>query len=150
MSYLRRNNRAGKTRIGQCQRRSGIVLAVVLVALLVVLLLGAAFVNMFVAQRKLVRQASQQQQALWIVEAAANRAVYRMSKDKEYEGETWQLPADALNSFTSGAATIRIEAIENPRKGHQISVNAWLSTGGNRRVVQHREQFLAASKDESD
>ncbi len=133
------------TNNGRRRRRTGIILAVVLVALLVVMLLAAAFANLFIAQRKLVRQTAQQQQVFWLAEAALNRAVYRLSKDPSYDGETWQLPIDSLDRFKSANATIRVESAEEQQQGDRIFVEAQLTTQGGRSVVHHRDLFVMAS-----
>lgn len=134
---LKRNRHSRRT------RRDGMILAAVLVALLVVMLLGAAFANLFIAQRRLVHQTNERQQAFWLAEAAVNRAKYRLANEVDYAGETWQVPSEHLDHRKSGVATIRIENVATPRSSQRIVVEAELVTTGSRQAIHHRELFVA-------
>ena len=125
------------------QRRSGMILAMVLVALLVVMLFGAALVNMFLAQRQLVRHNQQQQQAFWLAESALHRAAHRFASEPEYRGETWQVTADDLDGTHGGVAVVRVEAVNEAKPGHRIVVDASYPSGALKKIVQHRELFVA-------
>ncbi len=126
-------------------RRTGMILAIVLVALLVVMLFGAALANVFLAQRQLVRHNEQQQQAFWLAESALHRAAHRYANEPGYEGETWQVPADDLSGTHAGVAVIRVEAVNEAKPSHRIVVDASYPSGALKQAVQHRELFVAQS-----
>lgn len=126
-------------------RRPGMILAMVLVALLVVMLLGAALVNVFLAQRQLVRHHEHQQQAFWLADSALHRAAHRFANEPGYEGETWQVPADDLDGTHTGVAAVRVEAVAEAESGHRIIVDASYPSGALKTIVQHRELFVPQS-----
>lgn len=134
---------------GRSRRRpTGVILAAVLVALLVVMMLGAALTNAFLARRKLVRESEWQQQGLWLAESAMQRAEHRLATEPDYAGDTWQLPPDQLNGTSAGVALIRVEAVSEPQPGHRIFIDASYPSNGLKKSFHHRERFIA-SLDES-
>ena len=124
-------------------RRTGMILAVVLVALLIVMLLGAAIANAFLAQRQLARDNQQRQQAFWLAESALHRAAHRLANEPGYEGETWQVSADDLGGTYAGIAIVRVETISEDKPGRRIIVDATYPSGALKESVQHRELFVA-------
>ena len=123
-------------------RRSGMILAMVLVALFVVMLLGAAFANAFVAQRQLVRHSQQQQQAFWLAESALQRAAYRLANEPDYQGETWQVASDDLGGIYAGVALVKVETVAEAGTGHRIIVDATYPSKALKKTVQHRELLV--------
>lgn len=130
------------------RRRTGAILATVLVALLVVMMLGAALTNAFLARRQLVRESEWQQQGFWLAESAMQRAAHRLATEPDYAGDTWNLPPDQINGTRAGVASIRIEAVSEPQPGHRIIVDASYPSDGLKKSLYHRERFVA-SLDES-
>lgn len=125
--------------------RSGMILAMVLVALLIVMLLGAALANAFLARRQLVRHSEQQQQAFWLAESAMQRAVYRLTNEPEYQGETWQVPADDLGGTYFGVAIIQVDAIAAADTELRITVEATYPSNALKKTIQHRELLVGKS-----
>jgi type II secretory pathway pseudopilin PulG len=123
------------------------ILAMVLVALLIVMLLGAALANAFIARRQLVRHSEQQQQAFWLAESAMQRAVYRLANDPEYQGETWQVPADDLGGTYVGVAIIQVDAIAEADTERRITVEATYPSNALKKNVQHRELLVGKSNE---
>jgi hypothetical protein len=123
------------------------ILAIVLVALLVVMLLGAALANAFLAHRQFARHVEQQQQALWFAESALHRATHRLANEPGYEGETWHVSADALGGIYAGVAVVRVEAIAEVEPGHRIIVDASYPSNALKKLVQHRELLVAPSNE---
>jgi Tfp pilus assembly protein PilX len=119
------------------------ILAVVLVALLVVMLIGAALANAFLAERQLARHHQQQQQAFWLADSALHRAAHRFANEPGYEGETWQVSADDLGGTHTGVAVVRVETVSEPEPGHRIIVDASYPSGALKKTVQHRELIVA-------
>jgi hypothetical protein len=55
----------------------------------------------------------QQQQALWLVESAVQRARHQLVNVADYDGESWFIPAEELNGLHSGGATIQVTEVAN-------------------------------------
>ncbi|MDA1051497.1 MAG: hypothetical protein O3C40_13595 [Planctomycetota bacterium] len=143
--YNPKNLRAGRATFRR--KSTGMILAMVLVALLVVMLLGAALVNAFVAQRQLVRHSQQEQQAFWLAESAMQHATHRLATEAGYKGETWQASPDDLDGTHAGVAVVRVEAVSEPQPGHRIFVEANYPSNALKKTVQHRELFVAQSSE---
>jgi Tfp pilus assembly protein PilX len=122
------------------------ILAMVLVALLVVMLLGAALANAFLAQRQFVRHTEQQQRAFWLAESALQRAAHRLATEPDYAGETWQLSANDLGGAHAGVAVVLVEPVADTEPGHRIIVDASYPSGALKKIVQHRELFVTQTK----
>jgi hypothetical protein len=79
------------------RQRGGTILICVLTCLLIVSALAVAMVKSALTARKAVRSELQHAQAQFLLEAGIQRAVDKLSLDSEYQGETWDLPAEVLN-----------------------------------------------------
>ncbi len=124
------------------RNRSGMILAIVLVALIVVMLLGAALANAFLAQRQLARHNERHLQASWLADSALHRAAYRFGSEADYAGEQWLISTDLLNGADDGVAVIRVEAVADPQPGHRIYVDVTYPSNALKKTVQHRERFV--------
>ena len=89
------------------RRRRGAFLLVVMICLLGVTLLGAALIRLAVAQHQQARAQLRQVQAEWLALAALDRAEERLTSDRGYAGETWNVDAGELTD--AAAVEIRIE-----------------------------------------
>jgi hypothetical protein len=88
--------------------RRGTVLVAALVCLLVVMgILGAMLQGTLRAHRQLHRERDLRQTEL-LLQAASDRARYRLSNEPDYRGETWELPADAIAEKGAGRVIIEI------------------------------------------
>ena len=88
--------------------RRGTVLVAALVCLLVVMgILGAMLQGTLRAHRQLHRERDLRQTEL-LLQAASDRARYRLSNEPDYRGETWDLPADTIAENGAGRVTIEI------------------------------------------
>ena len=121
--------------------RAGIVLAVVLITLIVVMLIGAALANTLVTQRRRARGREHQQQALWLVESAAQRAAFQIAGDADYAGETWQVSAQMLGHDRAGVAVIRIEPVTDAPRDRRVVVEATYPAQAALRT-QYRREFI--------
>ena len=70
--------------------RSGAVLVVALICLLLLSVLAASLTRTVLLQREQVIREEWQLQAEWLAEAAVDRAVVRLNSIPEYEGEEWR------------------------------------------------------------
>ncbi|MCA9121649.1 MAG: hypothetical protein H6822_36355 [Planctomycetaceae bacterium] len=130
----------------EARTRSGMILAMVLVALLIVMMFGAGLANSFVAHRQFARLREQQQQAFWIADSALQRATYRLATDPDYNGETWNV-SEFLGGRPTGSAVVHIKQVSESERSHRILVDARYSVSGKRESVEHRELLVSASPD---
>jgi type II secretory pathway component PulK len=110
------------------KQRKGAVLVTALVCLLIVMaLLGSMLQNTLRARRQL-RTERDLRQAELLLQAGADRAAFRLSKDADYRGETWKLPAKSV--IGSGEAEVVIEVShESEKKPWQVHVVAEYPVG---------------------
>ncbi|MCA9141559.1 MAG: hypothetical protein KDB05_02180 [Planctomycetales bacterium] len=144
---MTRTTNSKPKRMRSTPARNGLILAMVLVALLVVTLLGAALANAFVAHRQFARHREQQQQAFWIAESALQHAAYRLATEPDYEGQTWEVTAEKLGSHHAGVAVIHIETGPERRQGYRIVVDASYPLNSKTQTVQHRELIVQRSNE---
>lgn len=85
----------------------------VLIALLAVFAIFATVAGVWA--RSIVQERRQQQlqeelvQVRWLAEAGVRRAAARLSANRAYVGETWQIEAPQLSRSESAAVVIRVE-----------------------------------------
>jgi hypothetical protein len=99
-------------------RRRGVILFVALVCLLIVMtILGQMLRTSMQAQRQLHPERDLRQTEL-LLQAGADRAAYRLAKEKNYVGETWHLPADAIIGHAEGQVTIQVSRDSTSKSLH--------------------------------
>jgi Tfp pilus assembly protein PilX len=118
------------------------ILPIVLVALLVVALVGAAMARTVLLQRRTARRAEQEQQSAWLADSALQRAQARLASDATYTGETWNVTADQMQLGFSGVAVIRIESIDDAKR---IVVEAVYPEHPLQRILQRREKLVGST-----
>jgi type II secretory pathway component PulK len=89
--------------------QSGTILICVLTCLLIVSGLAVAMVKSALTARKAVRTELKQAQTQFVLEAGIQRAVDKLSRDPDYQGETWDLPAEALNDVAPASVEITVK-----------------------------------------
>jgi hypothetical protein len=85
-----------KTRFGKHPRR-GLASVAVVVCLIVITLICAALLKFGLAQRKLSGVEERRLQCEWLVESGLDRALARLSRDRNYSGEEWPILARDLS-----------------------------------------------------
>lgn len=128
----------------QPRRRTGAVLAIVVMALLVVMLLGAAICQTFLSEQQSYRLRESRLQTLWILESAAQRGIRRRTSDEAYRGETWDIPADDLDGVHPGRAVIRVEEVTEPQDRQRLIIEVQYPADAVQRVVFQRELFTVS------
>lgn len=118
------------------------ILAIVLAALAVVALLGAALTRSLVLHVRHIGLSEQRQQALWLAESALERGLHRLAASGDYQGEDWSVAADQLGAGQAGAATIQVELTTEPASGAWIRVEARYPDDPVQRFVFNRELFV--------
>jgi Tfp pilus assembly protein PilX len=74
----------------------GLTVVAMLVCLIIVTMISAVVLKVGFAHRELARAQERRLQAEWLAESGAQRAVARLSFDRDYAGETWSLSASDL------------------------------------------------------
>jgi hypothetical protein len=100
------------------------IVVIVCVALAVTIMVSLT--RMAVARQKRVRSQVWLLQARLLAESALERAAARLAADPKYAGETWAVPAEALDGRSAATVTIEVETLPEP---------------ANRRLVRARADF---------
>ena len=106
-------------------RRTGAVLALVLVSLLVASMLGLALLKTVLVHHRQTRVVGFQQQAFWLAEAGVRRAIRGLASSPGYEGETWEVSAQTLGGGRPAVVAIQVVKSE-PGGERKILVEARL------------------------
>jgi hypothetical protein len=115
------------------QRRRGAVLVMALVCLLIVMaMLGSLLLAVVHSGRQLHVERDRRQCEL-LLQAGLDRAAVRLARDREYSGETWDIPASELPNQGAGQVTIELSTDENP-SARRLLVAAEYPTGSERSV----------------
>ena len=115
-------------------RRRGAVLMTVMVCLALALAIGAAALRAGVARRGVAKGEERRLQAAWLAESGLERASARLAEAPDYDGETWEVPADDLGGRDAGAVLIRVEPAEGQPRRRLVRVRADYPTDPSRRA----------------
>lgn len=105
-------------------RRRGVILVAVLVCLAVATGMFLVVVRQTLAERRAMRANQREMQAVWLAEAALERAVARVAADAAYVGETWSLGAKEFASDKGAVVRIVVEPIVDQSQRRSIRVEA--------------------------
>lgn len=120
-------------------QRRGAVLAIVLVSLLVAAMLGAGLIKTLVIHRQQMRVLASQQQSFWLAEAGVQRAVRHLEETPDYEGETWEVPAEVLGASRTAQVTVDISKTNDQAGVREVRVAVHLDDGRAQPTGYHRE-----------
>ncbi len=123
-------------------RRKGSVLVIVLISLLVATMLGASLIRTVLIRHRQMHVLACQQQALWLAEAGVQRAFRELAKTPDYDGETWEVPPDALGEGNEGEVTIDVLKTEDVPEGRLVRVRVQFDTGATTPTGFQREVTL--------
>jgi type II secretory pathway pseudopilin PulG len=135
--------------------RRGMTTIAVLVCLVIITLISGALLKVGLAQRDANRERERRLQAEWLAESAVDRALARLSLDRNYAGETWSITAGELGlpettapTQSTGQAdrkaavvTIAVEPIAGEANRRRIRVQADYPADPPRRS-RHSKQVL--------
>jgi len=88
------------------RRKRGTVIVVTLVCLVIVMGMIASMLSGSLRARRQLHAERDRRQAELLLQAGVDRAIFKIAKDAEYRGESWQLPADSVLGSGEGAVTI--------------------------------------------
>jgi hypothetical protein len=111
------------------RHRRGSVLVVALVCLLVMMTILSHMLLGSLRARRQLRPERDLRQTELLLEAGANRAVYRLATQSDYRGEAWHLPADSIVGSGDGDVTIAATR-DSSDKPWQVRIVAEYPRGG--------------------
>lgn len=117
----------------------GAILAVTLACLVVVGLLMAVTVQRFVVHHRRAAQREQQMRAFWVCESALSRAVGQLAVKPDYQGETWEIPADRLDGGMSAVAQIQVHPSAAGNQKRKVAVEMHCRLDNENRIVSRRQ-----------
>jgi hypothetical protein len=118
-------------------QRSGSIVIVALVCLVVVMGLAASMIQGAMRDRRHMRTLRDLRQTELLVEAGVDRAAFRLADDADYRGETWDVPAEEI--VGRGAGRVVIEASrDGDDKPWQVRVAAEYPLGGETSIRRTR------------
>ena len=117
------------SRDAKTMHRKGSVLVIVLISMLVATMLGASLIRTVLVRQRQIHVLASQQQALWLAEAGVQRAFHELAEGPDYDGETWEVPPDALGEGREAKVTIEVSKTEDVPEGRLVSVRVQLDTG---------------------
>ena len=119
--------------VSRRHRKRGIVLVAVLVIFTISLVLFGIWTRAALAQHRRLQMDQMRLQTVRLAEAGLRRAVLRRQADPQYEGETWQVPADALGGSQLAQVIIKVNQTANAGATVYEAV-AQLPAGAERRM----------------
>jgi len=123
-------------------RSRGAILIAALVCLAIVMgLLGSMLVSAIRTGRQLHAERDLRQCEL-LLAAGVGRAELRVTKESDYRGEAWRLPAAEIVARGDGEVTIEV-ALDAEQKPRQVSVIAEYPIGGERSIRRSRTIVLS-------
>jgi Tfp pilus assembly protein PilX len=122
--------------------RSGAVLAVALICLLVITALGGLLLRALIAERRQSERQRYETQALWIAESAVQRAMSQLASNPDYAGETWRLETEQNGANAPGSAVIQLRSTADDRTQVRILVEVQYPTDAVYRVRQDRDILI--------
>ncbi len=87
-------------------RHRGVVLVATLVCLLIVMMMLGAMLRGAMRAHRQQRNERDFQQTELLLQAASDRAAFRLANEAKYRGETWELPGNAIVGTDAGRITI--------------------------------------------
>ena len=128
--------------------RRGAVLLIVLVALTVAAAVLVSVVRLAAADRKAWQGEVRQVQAAWLAESGLERAAARLRDNPDYRGETWNIPAGALDGWHAGVVNIQVESPADQPSQRRIRVLADFPIDPQDRARRTRDVVTAISQGE--
>lgn len=130
------------------QRRGSFVLIPMLCLVLALAVIGEILKQSTIETRQLKKQ-QYQIQAIWLADAAAQRAVSRMNQDPEYTGEVWQLKPEESGLPYPGEVVIKVKKNRQMLPSVEIRTEASYPLEESKRVRIIREWPFVVNRQDS-
>ncbi len=110
--------------LARSNRRSGAVLAVVMVTLFLILIVGTALIRMGSLQRRQTMVAERRAQSEWLAESGLERAKVKIQASEGYQGETWTIKSADLGGRGDGVVVITVTPASGREDRLKVQVQA--------------------------
>ncbi len=130
-------------RINFASRRSGFVIVVILVCVVLMTLLFGSLLKASLSWRRQMRTEEKRVQVEWLADSGLARAVAKMDSDPAYDGEEWK--PDAFESSNT-VATVTIAVA----KTQPVRITVVARADGLRPVTVERSLTISDKKDDND
>jgi hypothetical protein len=120
------------------RRRSGSIAIAVMVCLVAITLISGVLIREGQAGRAVVRDEERRLQAEWLAESGLSRAAARLAEGRDYPGETWEIPAEAIGGGEPAVVTIAVEIPAGQPDRRSVRVRADYPRGDHRARVSKR------------
>lgn len=119
--------------------KRGTILVVALVMLTFLLLLSAGLARAVMLIHQSGQRDERRQQAVLLAESGVQRGRQAVHAAAEYQGETWQVPAEVLGNGAAAEVVIRVDAPTESSMKRRIVVEANYPATGTERFQFRRE-----------
>jgi hypothetical protein len=106
------------------KRRGGSITIAVMVCLVVMTALAGVLLRAGQAGREAIRGEERRLQAEWLAESGLARASARLAEGRDYAGETWEIPAEAIGGPDPAVVTIAVETPDGQPGRRRVRVRA--------------------------
>ncbi len=120
-------------------RRKGLALVAVLVFAVVILMLLTAMTKALTRDQRQVRGAQNRLQASWLAESAVQRTVSSLKESPDYEGESWDVPADKFGNEDGASVVIQVEQGDESSTSRTVLIEARFPSQSIQSVLVVRE-----------
>ena len=107
-----------------CQRRQGMALMVMLVALGIVSTICVGLLKVSMTERHQARREANAAQARWLAESGVDLAAALLKRDEGTSETTWKVSAAQLGGPYSAIVTVTIARVEGAPRRRQVTVVA--------------------------
>ncbi len=104
--------------------RRGAVVLFAIIALLLTSIIGGSLLKTALAQRRFALRDQTRLQSIWLAESGVERAAAMLSRDSNYTGETWSLPASDIGGNKAAEVIINIETVDDVPNRRRVTVIA--------------------------
>lgn len=115
-------------------RRSGIALLVVLVALGIVSSIGLTLLRMSLMHHRQAQRSAFAAQSRWLAESAFDQTRQRLKADEKLPGFTWAVPAAELDGRHAAQVIIEVKPVEDAPQRRTITIIADYPAAASQRV----------------
>ena len=112
----------------------GLTVVAVLVCLIILTLISGAILKASAARRQLAASQEHRLQAEWLAESGAQRALARLTRDRDYAGEIWSIGVDDLGQGQRAPAANGVPGSDMAAARITIAVERLPGASSRRRV----------------
>jgi type II secretory pathway pseudopilin PulG len=120
----------------------------VMVCLAVALAAVLGMLRSAIVEQQQLRTQRQNLQVVRLAEAGVDRAHAQLSRAADYQGETWDVPANELSSIDAAAVTITVKPVADHPDQRSIHVQADYPNDPVRRIRKTLETTLVLDQKE--